>query len=115
MSQTLVEFRTVALHPAPHRCVIGFQTMFLEQLFHIAQRKRISKIPMDGTENQLRLRLPPFEHWRPSLTIAGLGSFENARKPSELIHTAMSQSTGTCLRLTERILNHSVKSLIDLN
>jgi exonuclease V gamma subunit len=35
--QALVEFRSISLHPAPHRRVVGFQTTFLEQFFHIAQ------------------------------------------------------------------------------
>jgi hypothetical protein len=52
---------TIALHPAPHGCVIGFETTFREQLFDIAQRKRVTKIPADGAKNQLRVGLPPFE------------------------------------------------------
>jgi hypothetical protein len=31
--------------------MVGFQTTFLEQFFHIAQRKRVPKIPADRTEN----------------------------------------------------------------
>jgi hypothetical protein len=64
-SQALVEFRTIPLHPAPNRRVVGFQTTFLKQLFDIAQRKRVPKIPADSTQNQLRLGLPPFEDLRP--------------------------------------------------
>ncbi len=64
-SQALVKFRTIPLHPAPYGRVVGFQTTFLEQLFDIAQRKRVPKVPADRTENKLRLRLPPFEDCRP--------------------------------------------------
>jgi hypothetical protein len=64
-SQALIELRTIALHPPPHGCVVRFQTTFLEQLFHIAQRKRIPKKPADRTKDQLRLGLPPLEDRRP--------------------------------------------------
>jgi hypothetical protein len=71
--RAMVLLRTISLHPAPHRCVIGFQTTFLEQLFDIAQRKRVPKIPADRTENQLRLGLPPFEDRRPGRHLDILG------------------------------------------
>ncbi len=64
-SQALVEFRTILLHPTPYGRVVGLQTTFLEQLFDIAQRKRVPKIPAHRTQNKLRLGLPPFEDRRP--------------------------------------------------
>jgi hypothetical protein len=41
--------------------VIHLQTAFGEQLFDIAERERVPKIPAHGTKNQLRRRLPPLE------------------------------------------------------
>jgi|GEM_PF-4132251 len=35
-----------------------------DQLFHIAERERVAKIPAHGTKNQLRRRLPPLEDCR---------------------------------------------------
>jgi hypothetical protein len=37
------------------------ETAFLEQLFHIAQRKRVAKIPPDGTKDEAGFGLPPLE------------------------------------------------------
>src|SRR5208283_3489358 len=50
--------------PTPDRRVIRFQTALGEQLFHIAERERVPKIPAHGTQNQLRRRLPPLEDCR---------------------------------------------------
>jgi hypothetical protein len=40
------------------------QAAFLQQLLNIPQRQRISKIPADRTENELRFCLPPLEDRR---------------------------------------------------
>jgi hypothetical protein len=37
------------------------ETAFLEQLFNIAQRKRVAKIPPDGTKDEAGFGLPPLE------------------------------------------------------
>jgi hypothetical protein len=63
-AQPLFQFGTVTLNPAPDRRVIGLQTAFGEQLFDIAERERVPKIPAHGTKNQLRRRLPPLEDCR---------------------------------------------------
>jgi hypothetical protein len=73
------------LHPAPHRCVIGFQTTFREQLFDIAQRKRVTKIPADGTENQLRICLSPFKDRQPGR------HFDISKLPAPLIMKVATQ------------------------
>jgi hypothetical protein len=57
----LFQFRAVALHPTPHRRVIGFQAALLQELFDIAKRQRVSKVPTNGTKNDCGLGLPPFE------------------------------------------------------
>ena len=38
-AQPLLEFRPVALHPAPDRRVVSFQAAFIEELFDIAERE----------------------------------------------------------------------------
>jgi hypothetical protein len=37
------------------------ETAFLEQLFNIAQRKRVAKMPPDGTKDEAGFGLPPLE------------------------------------------------------
>src|SRR5208282_1863055 len=63
-AQPLLQFGTVTLNPTPDRRVIGLQTALGEQLFDIAERQRVPKIPAHGTKNQLRRRLPPLEDCR---------------------------------------------------
>src|SRR5271169_4136437 len=63
-AQPLLQFGTVTLNPSPDRRVIGLQTALGEQLFDIAERQRVPKIPAHGTKNQLRRRLPPLEDCR---------------------------------------------------
>jgi len=60
-SQSLLQLRTVILHPAPNRCVIDIETALLQQFLNIAQRERIAKIPPDRTEYEAGFGLPPFE------------------------------------------------------
>src|ERR1700730_16242783 len=62
--QSLFQFGTVSLNPTPDGRVIRFQTALGQQLFDIAQRERVTKIPAHGTQNQLRCRLPPLEDCR---------------------------------------------------
>jgi len=57
----LFQFRAIALHPTPHRRVICSQAALLQELFDIAQRQRVSKVPTNGTKNDCGLGLPPFE------------------------------------------------------
>ena len=59
--EPLLKFGTIALYPAPYRRVIGFQAALLQELFDIAQRQRVSKVPANRTKNDCRLGLPPFE------------------------------------------------------
>jgi hypothetical protein len=63
-AQPLFQFGTVTLNPTPDRRVIRLQTAFGEQLFDVAERERVAKIPAHGTQNQLRRRLPPLEDCR---------------------------------------------------
>src|SRR5271155_597908 len=63
-TQPLFQFGTVTLYPTPDRRVIRLQTALGEQLFDVAQRERVPKIPAHGTQNQLRRRLPPLEDCR---------------------------------------------------
>src|SRR5471030_1672314 len=69
--QSLFQFGTVSLHPTPDGRVIRVQTALGEQLFDIAQRERVAKIPADRTKNQLRRRLPPFEDGRSGCVFHG--------------------------------------------
>ena len=49
-AQPLLQFGTVALDPAPDCRVVRFQAALAEQLFDIAERERIPKVPVP-TEN----------------------------------------------------------------
>src|ERR1017187_3172308 len=71
-AQPLLQFGTVTLNPTPDRHVIHLQTAFGEQLFDIAERERVPKIPAHGTQNQLRRRLPPLEDCRSGCVLHGL-------------------------------------------
>jgi hypothetical protein len=62
------------LNPTPDRRVIRLQTALGEQLFDIAQRERVAKIPVDSTNNQLQRRLPPLEDCRSSCVLRDLFS-----------------------------------------
>src|ERR1035437_6141517 len=61
LSQSLLQFRAVILHPAPDRGVIDIETALFQQLLNIAQRKRIAKIPSDHTKYEAGFGLPPLE------------------------------------------------------
>ena len=71
-AQPLFQFGTVTLNPTPDRRVIHLQTAFGEQLFDIAERQRVPKIPAHGTKNHLRRRLPPLEHYRSGCVLHNL-------------------------------------------
>ncbi len=73
-AQPLFQFGTVTLHPTPDSRVIRLQTALGEQLFDIAERERVPKIPAHGTQNQLRRRLPPLEDYRSGCVLHGLFS-----------------------------------------
>jgi hypothetical protein len=45
----------------PDRCVVDVEIALLQQFLNIAQRKRIAKIPPDGTKDETGFGLPPFE------------------------------------------------------
>jgi hypothetical protein len=61
-----------SLYPTPDRRLIRLQTALDEQLFDIAERERVAKIPANGTNNQLRCRLPPLEDRRSGCVLHGL-------------------------------------------
>ena len=61
LSQSLLQFRAVILHPAPDRGVIDIETALLQQLLNIAQRKRVAKLPPDRTKYEAGFSLSPFE------------------------------------------------------
>src|SRR5450759_774801 len=73
-AQPLVQFGAVTLNPAPDGRVIRLQTALGEQLFDIAERERVPKIPAHGTQNQSRRRLPPLEDYRSGCVIHRLFS-----------------------------------------
>jgi hypothetical protein len=53
----LLQFWTVPLHPPQYGGMVSLQATFLKQFFDISQGKRVSKVPANGTENQLDYRL----------------------------------------------------------
>src|SRR5208337_1219688 len=71
-AQPLFQFGTVTLHATPDRRVIRLQTALSEQLFDVAKRERVAKIPAHRAQNQLRCRLPPLEDCRPGCVLQGL-------------------------------------------
>src|SRR6516165_5072077 len=68
----LFQFRTIPLHPTPDRGVVRLQTALGQQLFDVAERERVPKIPADCAENDFWRRLPPLEDRRPSYILHGL-------------------------------------------
>src|SRR5215467_118971 len=44
-AQPLLQLWRVALNPSPDRSVVGLQAAFIEELFDIAERERVPKIP----------------------------------------------------------------------
>src|SRR5215467_2536882 len=64
-SSSLIQFWGVALNPSPDRRMVNLQASLHQQLLHFAIRKGVSKIPADGTENDLECEVPPFEDRRP--------------------------------------------------
>src|SRR5271155_4102557 len=71
-AQPLFQFGTVTLNPTPDGRVIRLQTALGEQLFDVAERERVAKIPAHRAQNQLRCRLPPLEDSRPGCVLHGL-------------------------------------------
>ena len=66
-AQPRLQFRTVALDPAPDCRVVCLQAALAEQLFDIAERERVPKVPAHGAKNQLGLGLSPLEDRRSDL------------------------------------------------
>ena len=63
-AQPLLQFRTVALDPAPDCRVVRLQAAFAEQLCDIAERERVPQVPAHGAKNQRGLGLSPLEDRR---------------------------------------------------
>ena len=60
-SQSLLQLRSVILHPAPDRRVIDIEAALLQQLLNIAQRQGVAKIPPNRTKDETVFGLPPLE------------------------------------------------------
>ena len=63
-AQPRLQFGTVAPDPAPDCRVVRLQAALAEQLFDIAERERVPKLPAQGAKNQLGLGLSPLEDRR---------------------------------------------------
>ena len=63
-AQPRLQFRTVALDPAPDCRGVCLQAALAEQLFDIAERQRVPQLPAHGAKNQLGLGLSPLEDRR---------------------------------------------------
>ena len=87
-AQPLLQFRTVALDPAPDCRVVRLQAAFAEQLFDIAERERVPQLPAHGAKNQLGFGLSPLEDRRSDCLFDDL-----IRLPS-----ALAQSCNTTVR-----------------
>ena len=99
-AQPLLQFGTVTLNPTPDRRVIRLQTAFGEQLFDIAERERVPKIPAHGTKNQLRCRLPPLEDCRSGYVLHGL--FRLPATPAKVATHPIRQQTESSPRGSDR-------------
>ncbi len=65
-----------------------------EQLFDVAERERVAKIPAHGTQNQLRCRLPPLEDCRSGYVLHGL--FSLPASPRQSCNTSAFALERTC-------------------
>ena len=63
-TQPLLQFRTIALDPAPDCRVVRFQAALAEQIFDITERARVPQLPAHGAKNQFGLGLSPLEDRR---------------------------------------------------
>ena len=63
-AQPRLQFRTVALDPAPDCRVVRFQAALAEQFFDIAERERVPQIPAHSAQNHFGLGLSPLEDRR---------------------------------------------------
>src|SRR5215831_16129193 len=102
MAQPLFQFGTVTLHPTPDRRVIRLQAALGEQLFDIAQRERISKIPAHSTKNQLWRGLPPLEDCRSGCVLHGLFRLpvipaKVATHPRQLLAVSLTKNGCACV------------------
>src|SRR5215472_10389058 len=64
-SSSLLEFRCIVLNPSPDRRMVDLQTTLDQQFSDLAIRQGVSKIPADGTENDLWCEVSPLEDRRP--------------------------------------------------
>ena len=81
-AKPMFQLRTETLNPTPDSGVICLQTAFGEQLFDIAERERVPKIPAHGTKNQRRRRLPPLEDFRSGYVLHDLFRLPGPRRQS---------------------------------
>src|ERR1035437_2990536 len=65
-----------------------------EQLFDVAERERVAKIPAHGTQNQLRCRLPALEDCRSGYVLHGL--FSLPASPRQSCNTSAFALERTC-------------------
>jgi len=63
-SSPLLEFRCIVLNLSPDRRMVDLHPAFNQQLLDITIRKGVSKIPADGTQNDLGSEVPPLEDLR---------------------------------------------------
>jgi hypothetical protein len=60
-SSPLLEFRCKVLNPSPDRRMVDLQASFDQQFPDITIRKRVAKVPANGTENDLGSEVPPLK------------------------------------------------------
>ena len=99
-AQPFLQFGTVALDPVPNCRVVHFQAALAEQLFDIAERERIPKVPAHGAQNQLGLGLSPLKDRRSDCLLHDL-----FRLPA-----AVGQSCNTTNRADRRLRRVAGKS-----
>src|SRR5882762_8288992 len=60
-AQTVLDFWSIALHPAIHRCVVERNSTFLHHFFEFAIADAVSAIPAHCPEDDFSLKMPPFK------------------------------------------------------
>src|SRR5215831_966142 len=89
----------------PDRSVVGLQAAFIEQLFDIAERERIPKIPAHRANNQFRSRLSPLEDCR-----SGCFSHALFRLPTAGRHSCNTSNFGDDRYIISRTMSTPVPS-----
>ena len=100
-AQPRLEFRTIALDPAPDCRVVCLPAALAEQFFDITERERVPQLPAHGAKNQLGLGLSPLEDRRSDCLFHDLFSLQ----------VTVGQSCNTTIRTAHRVYKKSIRQI----